>query len=730
MSQLAHWIVAHRRGVVTSWIAAIFGLAGLLAVTGTAFSSSTDIPPSEAKTGIDLLAAAGTTDTVSGTVVWKSTGANISDPAVIADIDAMLADLEALPGVVSVSSPYAEGAGFQISSAENTAYATVATTSEMSLDAVSDVVHSVDAPTLQAELGGTAFTTVPGGKHGAEGVGMIAALILLYVMFRAKRVAALPLVTGVAAVASSLLAVMLASHMLTIPDAAITMGALIGLGVGIDYSLFIVNRYRKALMAGKPVVGAITESLNSSGRAVIFAGATVVIALASMFLLGMPVLTAMALCAAVTVVFTVFSALTLLPALLSILGVKALSKAQREELATYGSVAVAPHRRSLAWVEAVRRRPVMFAGAAIGLILVLATPVLSMHIGRADASADSNGTPGKSYYDLIAPAFGAGFDATVVVVASTPDAAAGAAFESLVSELSRVDGVVAVNAAPWQQGQELAVVAVVPSTSAQEVGTEDIVNTIRQDLAPAVESGTDLSIYVTGTTAANMDIAGTLLGNLPLYLVVISVLGFALLAAGFRSLMVPLIGVVTNLFSIAVGIGAAVAVFQFGWGSSLFGVGGGAPIIYLIPVLVAGVVFGLAMDYQVFLVSRMHEEWVRTGDHARAVRVGLSDTAPVIATAALIMISVFASFAFSGDRIVSAFGVGLAVAVALDAFVVRLTLVPALLRLLGTRTWSYPEWAEVITPQLSLEGDDEIVFESDDATTPALVRAGRDSREG
>jgi len=730
MSQLARWIVAHRRGVVTSWIAAIVGLAGLLVVAGTDFSSSTDIPPSEAKTGIELLAQMGATHTDSGTVVWKTTGAAISDPAVIADVNDMLAELESLPGVVAVSSPYAEGASAQMNADQHTAYTSVVTTSDVSLDAVSEVVHSLDSPTLQAELGGNAFTTVPGGKHGAEGVGMIAALILLYVMFRAKRVAALPLVTGVAGVASSLLAVMLASHVMTIPDAAITMGALIGLGVGIDYSLFIVNRFRKALMTGKPVVEAIAESLNSSGRAVIFAGATVILALASMFLLGMPILTAMALCAAVTVLLTVISALTLLPALLSTLGLKALSKAQREELAAYGSVAVAPHRRSLAWVDAVRRRPVAFAGAAVGLILVLATPVLSMHIGRADASADSVGTPGRSYYDMMAPAFGAGFDATVVVVASTPDSEAGAAFESLVSRLSGIEGVVAVNAAPWHQGQAVAVAALVPATSAQAVATEDIVKTIREDLAPAAGSGTDLSVYVTGTTAANMDIAGTLLGNLPLYLAVISVLGFALLAAGFRSIMVPLIGVVTNLFSIAVGIGAAVAVFQFGWGSWLFGVGGGAPIIYLIPVLVAGVVFGLAMDYQVFLVSRMHEEWVHTRDHARAVRVGMSDTAPVIATAALIMISVFASFAFSGDRIVSAFGVGLAVAVALDAFVVRLTLVPALIRLLGTRTWSYPGWAEAITPQLSLEGEGETVVGLEDVKTPALVRVGRDSREG
>jgi RND superfamily putative drug exporter len=727
MSQFARWIVVHRRGVVTSWIGAIVGLVGLLVIAGTSFSSSTDIPPSEAKTGIDLLAQVGATATTSGTVVWKTTGSGIADAAVIANMTDMIAEIEALPGVVTVASPYATGAERQINAAANTAYATVATTNDVSLDAVSKVVHSYDAPTLQVEVGGAAFTTVPGGKHGAEGVGMIAALVLLYVMFRAKRVAALPLVTGVAGVASSLLAVMLASHIMNIPDAAVTMGALIGLGVGIDYSLFIVNRFRKALMTGKTVVEAVAESLNSSGRAVMFAGATVIIALASMFLLGMPILTAMAWCAAVTVLFTVFSALTLLPSLLSILGVKTLSKAQRVELASYGSVTIAPHRRSLAWVAAVRRRPVAFAAAALAVILVLATPVLSMHIGRADSSADSVGTAGRSYYDMITPAFGAGFDATVVVVASTPDAASGAAFESLVSQLAGVDGVVFVNAAPWHQGQAVAVAAVIPATSAQEVATEGIVKTIRHDLAPIAQTGTDLRVYVTGTTAANMDIAGTLLGNLPLYLAVISVFGFALLAAGFRSLMVPLIGVVTNLFSIAVGIGAAVAVFQFGWGSSLFGVGGGAPIIYLIPVLVAGVVFGLAMDYQVFLVSRMHEEWVHTRDHARALRVGLSDTAPVIATAALIMISVFASFAFSGDRIVSAFGVGLAVAVAIDAFVVRLTLVPALIRLLGTRTWSYPEWAEAITPQLSIEGETSIDIV--DFAVPVPVRVGGDERE-
>ncbi|MDN4472899.1 MMPL family transporter [Demequina zhanjiangensis] len=722
MSRFARWTARHRIAVVVAWVLLLFGLGGAAGAAGAAFSDVPDMPDSESARAIEMLSTVDGVGGTTGHIVWQADGSSIDDPAVVSQVDAMLDRVAGLEGVTSVVSPYDDPSGAQISAETDTAFATVAVTDGFDMEQVRDVIEASETDTLQIEMGGTALTADPGGQHGAEVIGLIAALILLYAMFRAKRAALLPLLTGVVGVVASILVVVLGAHLFDISEDAITMGALIGLGVGIDYSLFLTHRFRKALASGRSVEDSIAEAVDTSGRSVVFAGITVMIALVGMFLLGMAILTAMAISAAVTVLFTVLAAITLLPALLAMLGTKALSRRQRAELAESGVASMGQPRFATRWVTTVQRAPRRAAVAALLLVGIVAAPLTQMHISRADASADSVGTPTRDYYDLMTPAFGAGIDAQVVVVADITGGGAADAFDQLVAELPALDDVASVQAAPAGMLGDVAIAAVTPTTSAQMQETEDLVNEIRDVLAPEAAAAADIDVLVTGTTAANMDIAEGLLGNLPTYLLAISVLGFLLLAVAFRSFMVPLLGVLTNLLSIGVGIGAAVAVFQFGWGSSIFGVGGGAPIIYMVPVLVAGVVFGLAMDYQVFLVSRMHEEWTRTGDHRRAVRVGGSDTAKVIAAAALIMVSVFASFAFSGDRIVSAIGVALGVAVLLDAFAVRLTLMPALMTLIGERTWSYPGWAERISPHVSVEGaahDD-----ADEADLePALVGA-------
>ncbi len=721
MSTLARFVATHRRGVVTTWITALIALAASLLAVGTAFSDTSEVPESEATLALAVLNGGTASDATSGTIVWQSSGVSVTDAGLVAQMSQMLSQVAAVDGVTSVASPYDDDVQGAINPEAGTAYATVIATSDLARDDVEQVVDDYRTANLQIEIGGPALELVPNVDGVAESLGMVVALLLLFALFRAKRAALLPLATGVVGVASSLLAVMLASHVFDIPDDAITMGALIGLGVGIDYSLFIVHRHRAALMSGKSVVNSLAEALNSSGRAVVFAGATVMLALIGMFILGLPILTSMAICAAVTVLFTVATALTLLPALLAMLGTKVLSKAQREELAIRGAIAPPARRRWNAWFTRVLRRPVLSIVAVLLIAGAVAGPIAQIHIGRADASADAVGTENRAYFNLISAGFGNGFDATIIVVAETPDSASQAAFTAMVDETSQLDDVVAVTPAPAPAGVSAAYVT--PSTTAQDEHTEAIVTAIRDELAPAASAGTAMSVYVTGATAINMDIASTLLGNLPLYLAVISLLGFLLLAMGFRSVVVPLTGVLTNLISIVVGIGAAVAIFQYGWGVDLFGLGAGAPIIYLIPVLVAGLVFGLAMDYQVFLVSRMHEERERLGDHQRALRSGGSESATVIAIAALIMASVFISFAFSGDRIIAAMGIGLAVSVLFDAFLVRLVLVPALLAAIGRRTWSYPGWAERITPNVSLEAPAVSVFEPREAREPASAGA-------
>jgi RND superfamily putative drug exporter len=344
------------------------------------------------------------------------------------------------------------------------------------------------------------------------------------------------------------------------------------------------------------------------------------------------------------------------------------------------------------------------APLAVVVVALLASPVMRIRVGDADASSDPSTSRSHQYYVMTSAAFGAGFDNPLILAASTPDARSRQAFAALAGKLAAVTDVAAVAPTSASQDGTVRMVMIIPGSSAQAEATKDLVEHLRVAVIPGAESGTNLRVYVGGKAATSQDLSDALLGRLPLYLGVIAVLGFLLLAVAFRSLLVPLVGALSNVTSILVGLGAITAVFQFGWGSELMRVGTGAPIMYIVPVMIVGIVFGLSMDYQVFLVSRIREEWSSTGDNRRAVRVGVTETGRVIATAALIMLGVFASFAFGGQRIVSAIGIGLAVAVLVDAFVVRMTLIPALMHMLGRANWFYPRWAQKITPHVAVEG--------------------------
>jgi len=700
------WRFAVLGGWIATLVALIMGVIGI----GTAFTDSAELPDSESATAYSLLAESGAqgAGTEQGTIAWHTDGVAIGDAAVRRQVTAMLGRVATMPGVQAVVSPYDKAGARQLEAASDTAYATVVLAEDADVTPITDAATSLRSGTLDVEVGGTAFTELPAASHGTEIVGILAALAILLLVFRSVWAAVLPIVTGVVGVCVSLLVVMLASHAVDLAATSLTMGALIGLGVGIDYALFIVNRYRKALLGGSSVPDAIAQALDTSGRAVVFAGVTVMVALLGMFVVELGILTGMAQAAAVTVLFTVAAAITLLPALLGILGHRVLSRRQRAALTgVAGAAPAAPqHRAGLAvrWAGLVQRAPRRMGLLALLVIVALAAPVASMRVGDADASSDPAGSSARAYYELMADGFGPGFDASLLLVARTPDAASARAFTALVGRLATVDGVASVAAAPAAAGQRIAVATVVPATSAQTEETTELVGTLRDDVIPAAESGTGLRVYVGGTTATSIDISAALMDKLPLYLGLVAVLGFLLLAVAFRSVLVPLVGALTNVATIFVGLGAVTAIFQFGWGAELLGVGSGAPVMYLVPVIIVGVMFGLSMDYQVFLVSRMHEEWTHTRDTVKAVRAGVAETGQVIAAAALIMLCVFASFGFSGERIVSAIGIGLGIAALVDAFVVRLTLVPALMRLIGRANWWYPRWAERITPRLSVEG--------------------------
>jgi putative drug exporter of the RND superfamily len=734
MGGLARWCIRHKNLVLFSWIAMLVALAGVVGVAGSAFSDSSRLPASDSATAYNLLARAGSdaAKVTTGTIVWHTGSGSALSPAVDSRISPMLAHVARVQGVRGVISPFTAAGAKQVSADARTAYATVVFTSDSHEAAAQKLAQAAATGQLGVQVGGAAFTKIqPGGI--SEIVGVLAALMILILVFRSVWAAVLPIITGVAGVAVSILAVSLLSHVIALPTVAPELGALIGLGVGIDYALFIVNRHRRALRQGANLPGAITTAMSTSGRAVLFAGGTVIVALLGLVILNVGFLTGLGIAAAVTVFLTVMAAVTLLPALLAAMGRRVLRKSQR---AAAGSLALAgagaapdavpaspgPWAR---WGRLVERRPVVYGVLAVAVLATLAAPALAMRLGAADASSAPAGTSARSFYDTMADAFGKGFDASLLLVAKTPDSQARAEWTTLAKELPDVKGIAAVGAPEAVSGSSLSTLQVVPTTAAQDQATSDLVNTLRSGIVPRAEAGTDLRVYVGGTTATNIDFASALTSKLPLFLAIIAVLGFLLLTLAFRSLLVPAIGAIGNLLTIAVAVGSTVALFQWGWGQPLFGIGGPGPVEYIVAILIVGVVFGLSMDYHVFLVSRMHERWTQTGDNRRAVTGGVADTGGVIITAAAIMACVFASFGLAGVRTISEFGVGLAVAVLADAFLLRMTVVPALMHLIGQRNWAIPSWLDRALPHVSVEspGTDSPAHPAGEHRKPAAANA-------
>jgi RND superfamily putative drug exporter len=697
----------------------LVALGGVVGAAGSSFSDSTSLPASDSATAYSLLARAGSdaAKVSTGTIVWDPRSGSALSPAARSRIAPMLASVAKVEGVKGVISPFTAAGAKQVSADARTAYATVVFTSDSHEAAAAKLAQAAASSQLDVHVGGAAFTKIsPGGA--SEVIGILAALMILILVFRSIWAAVLPIITGVAGVGLSSLAVILLSHVITLPSVAPELGALIGLGVGIDYALFIVNRHRKALQQGADLTGAITTALNTSGRAVLFAGGTVIVALLGLVILNVGFLTGLGVAAAVTVILTVMAAVTLLPALLATMGRRVLRKSER-------AATESPARRSVwtRWARLVERRPVVAAVLAVAVLGALAAPALAIRLGAADDSSAPTGTSARSYYDTMADAFGPGFDAQLLLVAQTPDSHARAAWATLTRELPEVKGIASAGRPEAVSGHSLSTIQVVPTAAAQDQATSDLVRTLRSGIVPRAESGTDLRVYVGGTTATNIDFANALTSKLPLFLAIIAVFGFLLLTLAFRSLLVPAIGAIGNLLTIAVALGSTVALFQWGWGQPLFGIGGPAPLEYIVAILIVGVVFGLSMDYHVFLVSRMHERWTQTGDNRRAVTSGAADTGGVIVTAAAIMACVFAAFGLAGVRTIAEFGVGLAVAVLADAFLLRMTAIPALMHLIGRRNWAIPPWLDRVLPHVSVEspGPDSPVRTAGEHRVPATV---------
>jgi putative drug exporter of the RND superfamily len=724
MSAIARWCFRHRFAAIAAWVLVLVGLGTLSQAIKSDYNNSFSLPGTGSTTAQQLLAKAipaqaGDSDTI----VWQVSHGTVRDTTVTTRMSRALKQIATMPEVAAVVSPYGPHGAAQISRDGRTAYATVNFTKQANNLGKADITRVIDAaeaaraPGLNVQLGGQAIEQTEQTPLGVSStVGVLAAAVVLFIAFGSLLAMLLPIVTAIAGVGGGLMAIAPLTHAINVVDFAPILGALIGLGVGIDYALFIVTRHRRGLQSGLTPEQAAVKAIDTSGRAVLFAGSTVCIALLGILVLGVSFLNGLAVASALTVVFTVLAAVTLLPALLGVFGMRVLSRRQRRQLAA-GAPAPGATGMWARWASSLERRPAILAAAAAAVMLVLAVPVLSLRLGSSDQGNDPSSTTTRQAYDLLADGFGPGFNGPLLLVAKTSSPADVAAVRTLEAGLPKVADVTSVRQVAATTGTE--VIQVTPGTSPEAKATSDLISTLRNDTIPAVERGTTLRVYIGGVTATFADFATVVDAKLPWFILTIVGLSFLLLVVAFRSLLIPGTAAVMNLLAAAASFGVLTAFFQWGWGTDAFGLGKAGPVEAFLPVVTLAILFGLSMDYQVFLVSRMNEEWVHGRRNSDAVRTGQVETARVITAAATIMICVFLTFSFLGSRDVAEFGIGLAAAVALDAFILRTVLVPAAMHLFGNANWWLPRWLDRRLPHLAIEPPDP-AGEPTHAPVPAI----------
>ena len=717
MKSLARFSVRHRWYMLAAWIVLFVGVTASSQALGSAYSNNFTLPGTDSlKAQALLLQASPQLAGDSDRIVFHVNQGMVSDHA--QSINATLQAISSLDHVASVVTPFCgtnpvcPGAA-QISRDGRIAYATVnfdQPAFKLSLSAIKAVEtrgELLRSSSLQVEFGGNAFGQLdaPRGNPG-EIVGLVAAMIVLLLAFGSFISMLLPLGVALFALGIASGTTVLLGHVMAIADFTPILGSLIGLGVGIDYALFIVTRARQELLKGADVETAVSRAVNTSGRAVIFAGLTVCVALLGMFTLRLGYLNGVAAAASFTVLITMTASVTLLPSLIALAKRRLLSRSERRKLAQPHDDPSDSSTSWERWAGFVSRHPRSLTLAALVVMLATAAPFLSLHLGSSDQGQNPTSDTTRRAYDLLASGFGPGFNGPLLVVGETPGAADTASLHALQQRIAQDRDVAATGPVSPILGSHVSFFTVFPKSSPQDSATSQLIDRIRQVDVPAVSVTTHTPIYVGGITAIFDDFARILQGKLPGFIGIIVALGCLLLMVAFRSVLVPLVAAVMNLLAAGASFGLVVMVFQWGWGASLLQSGQG-PIESFLPVIMIAILFGLSMDYQVFLVSRMHEEWVHTGDNELAITRGQGTTGRVITAAALIMIAVFSSFAFGGQRVIAEFGIGLGGAVLMDAFVIRTVLVPALMHYLGRANWWMPAWLERIVPHVAVEAEDE-----------------------
>ncbi len=708
--RLGHFSVRRRRWVLGAWVALFLLMGGLAGAAGGTTSEVLTLPGTESQQATDLLKTRFPSQSGSETLVVFAApkGKTLRDAQATRVMDETMARIKAdVPGVELAVSPTKTGG---ISRDGTVALGTVHypvsafEVTEETTHAVVEAVAPTRAQGYQVEFGGE---VVPGVTHEApssELLGLGVAVVVLLFAFGSVLAMGLPILTALLGLGIGLSGVSILSAFVDLSSSAPTLAIMIGLAVGIDYALFVVTRHRQNLALGLDVEEAAARANATAGGAVVFAGVTVVIAIAGLAVVGIPFLTVMGLAAAATVAVAVMVAVTLLPAMLGFAGhnidrFRVPGMRNRtggaEEGETLG------HR----WATKVTHRPVTALVAGLLVMGVLAVPFASIRLGLPDHGSEPAGTTQRKAYDLVSKAFGPGFNGQLSLVIDLSNVVdRPAAMQRITSSLDHVDGIAGVRPATFNAAGDTAVQSITPIGSPASSSTEALVSHLRGDARTQIEAATGARYFVAGATAANIDISHKVAGALAPFMLLVIGLTVVLLTAVFRSIVVPIKAALAILVSIGSSFGVLVAVFNWGWLASMFGLDQTLPIVSFLPLMMFAILFGLSMDYEVFILSRIHEEYHRTGDARASVIVGLSSSARVITAAALIMISVFGAFALGTSPFIKMFGVGLATAVFLDATVVRMLIVPAVMTLFGERAWRLPAWLDKLIPNLDVEG--------------------------
>ncbi len=710
MIGLSRWCIAHRRWVVAGWVAIAVATTVIASAVGRQYANNFSLPGTEAQRVVNLLGSqfqsqGGDSDTI----VFHSSRGSIDAADVRGAITPLLARVSKMPHVATVISPYSAAGAVEVSRDRRTAFAAVNYDKRANLlpdktgQPVLNAINAVKVPGLELAAGGQVIEQAEGFNIGpATGVGVIAAMVILLMTFGSLIAAGMPLVTAGLGLITGIALVGLATHVTSMSNVAPELAIMIGLGVGVDYALFIVTRFRENYERLGDVSESIVQAMDTSGRAILLAGTTVIIALLGMFATSVTFLYGLSIASVLAVLMTLLASLTVLPALLSAFGHRLIrpSRKQRRRDAAGAAPQTSAWR---SWSLTVQSHPRPLALASLLVMVLFLLPTFGLRLNSSDAGNDPPGTSTQRAFDLLSHGFGAGFNGPLLIAAELHRPAASGSLGALRAAVARTPDVVTVTPPRVAPSGSVAVIEAYPGSAPQDQATTDLVNRLRQHVLPPFTGQFGARPLVGGFTAGSIDFSNVLSGKLPLFIGIVVVLSALLLFVIFRSLVIPLQAGLMNLLSIGGALGATVLVFQDGWLAGLLGVSKG-PVEPWIPVLMFAVVFGLSMDYEVFLISRVREEWVRHRDATTAVADGIAFTGRVISAAAAIMVCVFLSFMLGDERSIKEFGFGLAAAVFLDALVVRCVLLPAVLELLGPLTWRLPPRLDSRLPRINIEG--------------------------